>query len=184
MTSERLLNAIAAYLRPKVVAAGGVFELSADVANTLSLLATSAGRLRVVLQWQRESKTENRAEREMTFLVIVQHGISTLGINSGDGVSVTRPASLSGSTADDAHLTADASPASFNNAPLLMRCTQVCAWVRALIFSNTEITRRFPACEAGNAYWLNDASFPTKQIAHEFAVRFTGDIVTAVEVAA
>ena len=111
-------------------------------------------------------------------------GINTLGINPGDCITVQRPSSLSGSTVDDAHLTADAAPASFNNAPLLLRCTQVCAWLRALVFTNRDIVQRFPACELGNAYWLNDASFPTKQIAHEFAVRFAGDSVTQEEVEA
>jgi len=173
MTSERILNAIAAKLRPKVTAAGGVFDLSADVASTLSLLGGSAGRFRVILQWQRETRTENRGEREMTFLVIVQQGISTLGVNPGDGVSVSRPASLLESTS------ADSTTSSLNNAPLLQRCTQICAWVRALKFSNADVQQHMPACVPGNAYWLTDPNFPTKQIAHEFSVRFANESTTA-----
>ena len=104
MTSARLLNAIADYLTPQVVEAGGVFALSETVAQTLALLQTGPGKFRVVLQWQRERKTENRGEREMTFLVIIQQGV-TLGIKPGDTVSVQRPGPLSGVTADrDTHL--------------------------------------------------------------------------------
>lgn len=173
MTSERILNAIAAYLRPKVTTAGGVFDLSADVASTLSLLGTSAGRFRVVLQWQRERGTENRGEREMTFLVIVQQGVSTLGINPGDGVSVSRPASMLDTTR------ADSTTSSLNNAPLLQRCTQVHAWVRAVKFSNADVRQQMPVCEPGNGYWLSDPNFPTKQIAQEFTVRFASELTTA-----
>lgn len=173
MTSERILNAIATFLRTKVQAAGGVFDLSVDVAHTLSLLGGSAGRFRVILQWQREAATENRGEREMTFLVITQQGISTLGVNPGDGVSVSRPAGMLDST------TADSTTSSLNNAPLLQRSTAVQAWVRAIKFSNADVQQHMPVCRPGNAYWLNDPNFPTKQIAAEFSVRFANETTTA-----
>lgn len=173
MTSERIINAVAGFLRTKVEAAGGVFALSETVAHTLSLLSGGAGRFRVIVQWQREAATGNRGEREMTFLVIVQQGISTLGVNPGDGVSVQRPAGMLEST------TADSTTSGLNNAPLMQRCTQVCAWTRSIKFSNADVQQQMPACVPGNAYWLNDPSFPTKQIAHEFTVRFANDSTTA-----
>lgn len=182
MTSATLLNGIADYLRPKVVAAGGVFALSETVAQTIAALQTGPGKFRVVLQWQRESKTENRGEREMTFLAIVQQGVS-LGIKSGDTVSVQRPGPLSGVTADQETPTADNVTTVLNSDPLLQCCTRVVNWLRALKLTNTDIIQRFPTCELGGAYWLNDPSFPTRQIAHEFTVRFALDLTTAEEVA-
>ena len=162
MTSERILNALATFLRTKTVAAGGVLALSETVANTLAMLGTGMpGSFRVILQWQREAGTGNRGEREMTFLVIVQQGGQNLSINPGDVVSVTRPAG-----ADD------------NNAALLQRCTQVCAWVRAIKFSNADVQQHMPVCVPGTASWVHDPSFPTRQIAHEFAVRFANEPTT------
>ncbi len=183
MTSARLLNAIADYLTPQVVEAGGVFALSETVAQTLALLQTGPGKFRVVLQWQRERKTENRGEREMTFLVIIQQGV-TLGIKPGDTVSVQRPGPLSGVTADRDTPTADNVRTTLNSDPLLQVCTTVAAWLRALRFTNADIIQRMPTCEAGDAYWLNDASFPTKQVAHEYSVRFALESTTAEEVEA
>ncbi len=168
MTSERLINAIAGFLRPKVEAAGGVFALSETVAHTLGLLSGGAGKFRVILQWQREAATGNRGEREMIFLVIVQQGV-TLGVNPGDAVTVQRPASMLETTQ------ADSSTSSLNNAPLMQRCTEVCRWTRSIKFSNADLQQWMPSCVPGNAYWLNDPSFPTKQIAHEFAIRFAND---------
>ena len=179
MTSERLINAIAGFLQTKVVAARGVFALSETVANTLSLLSGSAGRFRVILQWQREGATGNRGEREMTFLVIVQHGGQNLAVKPGDAVTVKRAAGLDGVTVDGELPTGD-SVASFENAPLMQRCTQVSKWVRSIKFTNPDLQQWSPACVPGNSYWLNDESFPTRQIAHEFTVRFCND-ATATE---
>lgn len=178
MTSERIINAIAAYLRTKTEAQGGVFALSDTVANTISLLSGSPGRFRVILQWQREAATGNRGEREMTFLVIVQQGGQNLSINPGDAITVSRPSALAGTTADSDAPTADSDRSNLNNAPLMQRCTQVCGWVRAIKFSNPDVQQQMPVCVPGAANWMHDPSFPTRQIAHEFAIRFTNEPTT------
>lgn len=158
MTAERILNAVAAFLRPKVEAAGGVFALSETVARTLSLLSQGPGKWRVILQYQRGAATGNRGERVMTMLIIVQ-AAQTLGVQPGDAVSV----------ADDA---------------LMQRCTQVCAWARSMRFTNQDMQQQWPQMEMGADYWLNDPSFPTRQIAHEFMVRYAQSGVTTEEVTA
>jgi hypothetical protein len=185
MTSERIINAVAAFLKTKVEAAGGVFSLSETVANTISLLSGSAGRFRVILQWQRESGDEPRGQRTMTMLIIVQQGGQNLSVNPGDAITVTRPSSLSTTTADDdGPLTADSPTASLANAALMQRCTQVCQWARSIRFLNPDIQQSFPQMKPGSSYWLNDASFPTKQIAHEFMVQFAMDALTLENVTA
>ena len=180
MTSERLLNAIAGFLRPKVESAGGEFALSETVANTLSLLGGSPGRFRVILQWQQEQPTGNRGEEEMTFLVIIQQGGQNLGIKPGDAITIQRPSGLSALTADsDGPLTVDTDRASLNNAPLMQRCTQFHKALRSLKFTNADINQQMPHCAPGRAYWLNDPSFTTRQIAKEFKVRFANDATAA-----
>lgn len=185
MTSERIINAVAGFLRPKVETAGGVFSLSETVAHTLSLLSGSAGRFRIILQWQRESGDEPRGQRTMTMLIIVQHGGQNLSINPGDAITVSRPSSLSATTVDsDGPLTVDSDTASLNNAPLMQRCTQVCQWARSIRFVNADIQQQWPQMKPGASYWLNDASLHTKQIAHEFMVQFGMDAVTLENVTA
>lgn len=185
MTSERILNAVAAFLRPKVEAAGGVFALSETVDNTLSLLSGSAGRFRVILQWQRESGDEPRGQRTMTMLIIVQHGGQNLGVKPGDAVTVSRPSALSATTADsDGPLTVDSTTASLDNAPLMMCCTRVCQWARSIRFLNADIDQQFPQMKPGTGYWLNDPKFTTRQIAHEFMVKFGMEAVTLENVTA
>jgi hypothetical protein len=63
MTAERLFNTLAAHLRTKTLAAGGVFAQSETVEHTLSLLSGSAGRFRVILQWQQEKPGSGRGVR-------------------------------------------------------------------------------------------------------------------------
>ena len=184
MTSERILNAIAAYLRPQVEDAGGVFALSETVANTLALLSGSPGRFRVILQWQQENPTGNRGEEEMTFLVIVQHGGQNLGVNPGDAITVTRPSALEATTADSDAPTADSDRANLNNAPLMQRCTQIYKLVRAIKFTNQDIQQQMPQCVPHRAYWLNDTSFPTRQSAQEFKVLFANDATSSTNVTA
>lgn len=184
MTAERLLNATAAYLRTKTLAEGGVFDLSDSVASTLRLLATGAGKFRVILQWQREAPMgEARGGRSMTMLVIVQQG-KDLSVNPGDAVSVSRPAGLSATTADGELPTADSATASLNNAPLMQRNTQVRQWCRALVFANADVQRQWPVMEPGASYWLNDPTIPTRQIANEFTVKFAEGAVTTASVTA
>ncbi|WP_395737458.1 hypothetical protein [Prosthecobacter sp.] len=185
MTPERIINAMSAYLRPKVEAAGGVFALSETVANTLSLLSGSPGRWRLILQFQREDGTANRGERKLTLLIIVQQGGQNLGVKQGDAITVARPASLSATTADnDGPLTVDSGTASLNNAPLMQRCSQTCKWVRSIKFLNRDIRQDWPQMQEGAAYWLNDPSFPTRQIAHEFSVLYSQDAITTEEATA
>jgi hypothetical protein len=185
MTAERLLNAIAGFLEPQVTAAGGVFALSETVARTISLLSGSPGRWRVIVQWQRTEPTGNRGERRMTLLVIVQQSGQNLGVNPGDVITVNRPSALSLTTADDGGApTVDSDTASLNNAPLMQRCTQVCAWVRSLRFTNQDVQQQWPVMQPGADYWLNDPAFPTRQIAHEFTVNFGLSQVTEVGVTA
>lgn len=184
MTPERILNSVAAFLTPKVQREGGVLALSETVANTLSLLSGSPGRFRVIVQFQRDAPA-NRGERAVTMLVIVQQGGQNLGVKPGDAVSISRPASLSVTTADsDSAPTADSETASLNNAPLLQRCTQVCAWLRSINFKNRDIKQDWPQMMQGAAYWLNDPAFPTRQIAHEFTVHYGQSQVTTEEVTA
>lgn len=185
MTSERILNAVAAFLRPKVLAAGGVFALSESVANTLSLLSGGAGRFRVIVQFQREAPLgDARGGRVLTLLIIVQHGGQNLSVNPGDAVTVVRPASLSATTADSDAPTSDSETASLNNAALMQRCSQVCQWARSIRFLNADIMQEWPQMKPGASYWLNDPSFPTRQIAHEFMVGFSLDSVTVENVTA
>lgn len=158
MTPERILNATASFLRSKVEAEGGVFALSETVARTLALLSQGPGKWRVILQYQRGAPTGNRGERVMTMLIIVQ-AAQTLGVQPGDAVSV----------ADDA---------------LLKHCTQVCKWTRSMRFVNADIQQQWPQMEMGADYWLNDPNFPTRQIAHEFMVKYSQDGVTTEDVTA
>lgn len=159
MTPERILNAVAAFLRPKVVAEGGEFELSSTVARTLSLLGGGPGKFRVILQYQREAATGNRGGRALTMLVIVQQSIPNLAANPGDAISVNEDA-------------------------LLARCTQVMKWARSIRFLNQDIQQDWPQMMPGSNYWLNDPGFPTRQIAHEFIVTFGADGVTTEDVTA
>jgi hypothetical protein len=178
MTSERILNAVATYLRTKVTAEGGMLDLSDSVDSTLRLLGTSAGRFRVIVQWQREAPMgEARGGRTLTMLVIVQQG-KDLSINPGDAVSVSRPASMLQTTL------ADSTTSSLNNAPLMQRNTQVRTWCRAIKFSNADIAQQWPAMQPGASYWLNDPNIPTRQIANEFTVAFGESAVTTESVTA
>lgn len=185
MTSERIINTLAAFLTPKVQAEGGILALSETVQQTLGLLSGSAGRWRVIVQFQREAATGNRGERALTCLVIVQQGGQNLSVKPGDAITVQRPASLSVTTADDAGApTVDNATASLNNAPLMQRCTQVCTWLRSMRLTNQDIQQQWPQLELGASYWLNDPSIPTRQIAHEFTVRYTQNAVTTETVTA
>jgi len=163
MTAERLLNAIAAYLRPLVEAEGGVFALSATVDETLSLLAHSAGRFRVVLQWQQERQGGCRGAREMTVLVIVQMGSGVPSAAPGDLLSVQR---LSGGGA-------------YTDASLMRRASEVCAWVLGIHFpAHADVSQDWPVMQPGRYYWLHDRNVPTVQRAHEFTIAYAQDVVT------
>lgn len=181
MTAERLFNALAAHLRTKALAEGGVFAQSETVEHTLALLSGSAGRFRVILQWQQERPGTGRAERQMTVLVIVQMGGGNLGVNAGDLLSLQRPSSLSATTADAEMPTADSITASFNNSSLLHRASQVCGWMLGVHFpTHPDVQQHWPVMEPGRYYWLADPKLPTVQRAHEFTVTYAPDEVTAV----
>lgn len=187
MTIERIINAVAAFLRRKVEAEGGVFELSATVQNTLSLLAGGAGRWRVIVQFQRDDPggANNRGERKLTMLIIVQQAGQNLAVNPGDAITVSRPPSLAATTVDNnGPLTTDSATASLNNAPLMQRCTQVAKWARSIRFTNKDMRQDWPQMMGGAAYWLSDPSFPQRQIAHEFSVLYGQDGVTTEDVTA
>ena len=185
MTAERIINAVAAFLSPKTLAEGGVFSLSETVAHTLALLSGSAGRFRVIVQFQRDAPTGERGERMLTLLIIVQQGGQNLSVNPGDAITVSRPASLSATTVDnDGPLTMDSGTAGLNNAALMQRCTQVGRWARSMRFTNRDMQQQWPQMEAGAAYWLTDPSFTTRQIAHEYMVKYASDGVSTEDVTA
>lgn len=180
MTAERLFNALGAYLKAKTLAEGGVFAQSETVEQTLSLLSGSAGRFRVILQWQQERPGTGRAERQMTVLVIVQMGGGNLGVNPGELLSVQRPSSLSATTADAEMPTVDSGTASFNNSSLLHRASQVCGWMLGIHFpTHPDVQPHWPVMEPGRYYWLADPKLPTVQRAHEFTVTYAPDEVEA-----
>ncbi len=147
MTSDRLFNALAAYLEPKVKAARGVFAPAETVAETLAMLAQGPGQWRCILQWQREEPTGNRGEMEMRFLVIVQQA-KGLGVMPGADMMTDR-------AGDD---------------PLLKRANKVWRWMRAITFDNADIDRT-PVAQ-GKTQWLTDPNFPTRQISAEFGIRY------------
>lgn len=182
MTAERLFNTLAAHLRTKTLAEGGVFSPSESVEQTLSLLSGSAGRFRVILQWQQEKPNPGgRCMRDMTVLIIVQMGGGNLGVNFGDLVSVQRPSSLSATTADAEAPLADSGTASFNNSSLLHRASQVCGWMLGIHFpTHADVQNQWPVMEPGRYYWLSDPKIPTVQRAHEFTVTYAPDEVEAV----
>jgi hypothetical protein len=153
MTSDRIFNALAAYLKPKVEAEGGTFSPSETVAETLAFLGQSPGRWRCILQWQREDDTPNRNELQMKFLVIVQQG---KGLPAQAG--------------------ADVAKARAGDKSLLQRFNETAAWVRAACFTNQDI-RREPI-KQHNAQWVTDPAFPTRQISGEFSVFYGPSPVT------
>lgn len=181
MTAERLFNALSTHLKVKTLAEGGVFSASETVEQTIALLSGSAGRFRVILQWQQERPGTGRGERQMTVLVIVQMGGGNLGVNPGELLSVQRPSSLSATTADAEMPTADSSTASFNNSSLLHRASQVCGWMLGIHFpAHQDVQQHWPVMEPGRYYWLADPKLPTVQRAHEFTVTYAPDEVEAV----
>lgn len=181
MTAERLFNTLSTYLKAKTLAEGGVFSQSETVEQTLSLLSGSAGRFRVILQWQQEKPGSGRGVREMTVLVIVQMGGQNLSINPGDLLSVQRPSSLSATTADAEMPTVDSGTASFNNSSLLHRASQVCGWMLGIHFpTHADVQNQWPVMEPGRYYWLTAPGLPTVQRAHEFTVSYGPDAVEAV----
>jgi hypothetical protein len=185
MTAERLLNAIAGHLRTLTEAEGGVFDLSETVDETLSLLSHSAGRFRVVLQWQQERQGNGRGVREMTMLVIVQMGVSVPSVEPGELLSMQRISALGATSADSEEPTADSDSASLNNASLMHRCSQVCEWVLGIHFpAHNDVSQDWPVMQPGRYYWLNDRSIPTVQRAHEFTVTYAQDAVTVTAVTA
>lgn len=148
MTSDRIFNAIGAYLQPLVEADQGVFSPSETVADTMAMLAASPTRWRCILQWQREDDVPNaRGVMQAKFLVIVQQA---RGLQVEKGADIT--------------LSKDGKDA------LLKRFNKVAGWVRGLRFSN-EDTDQQPMKPAA-FYWLNDPTFPTRQIAGEFTTSY------------
>ena len=147
MTSDRLFNALAAYLEPKVKKERGVFAPAETVAETLAMLAQGPGQWRCILQWQREDPTGNRGEMEMKFLVIIQQS-KGLGVMPGADMMIKRA----------------------NDDALLTRANQVWRWVRMITFDNPDIDKT-PIAQ-GKTQWLTDPSFPTRQISAEFGIRY------------
>lgn len=147
MTSDRIFAGLAAYLEPRVKAAGGVFSPSDTVDATLGLLAQAPTSWRCILQWQREDDTPNRNEMRARFLLIIQQG-KGLSVNTADGLT------LFGASAPQP--------------PLLQRFNTAAAWLRAVVFANTDV-RQQPIKQI-NAQWLNDPTFPTRQISGEFEI--------------
>lgn len=153
MTSDRIFNAIAGYLSPKVVADKGVFAVSETVAETMGMLAASPASWRCILQWQREDDVSGaRGVMQAKFLVIVQQA-KGLQIDKGADVTVS-------SAGKDA---------------LLKRFNTVAGWVRGLRFPNADTEQQPMKLLA--AYWLNDPTFPTRQISGEFATSYGLDAV-------
>lgn len=180
MTAERLFNAISAHLKTKVEAVGGEFDQSQTVDQTLSLLSHSAGRFRVICQWQQEKPGGGRGVRDMTLLVIVQMGTGILSVEPGDLLSVQRLSSLHATTADSDTPAADSDTASLNNASLMHRASQVCEWCLGIHFpAHNDVSQDWPVMQPGRYYWLNDKDLPTVQRAHEFSVTYAMDEVTA-----
>lgn len=182
MTPERIFNSLAAFLRTRVEARGGVFAESETVAHTLSMLSGSPGRWRVIQQWQREDDTDNRTETTMRLLVIVQQGGQNLGVKPGDAITVQRPSALAATTVDSDLPTVDSETASLDNAPLMVQVTRVCQWLRAVRWTNKDIIAE--PLKRRSAYWLNDPDFPTRQIATEWEIKFTSERISTVELTA
>lgn len=148
MDATTILNAAGDYLKTKVEAAGGVFELSGTVDDTLAKLAQSPGRWRVLLQWQREDdQGSTRTATIMKLLLIVQQA-KGLNVRAGADVSVARGSDPS----------------------LLERVEQTRQWMRGLRLQHAQIGGR--GFEGGASYWLSDPAFPTRQIAMEFSIMY------------
>lgn len=111
MTSNRIFEAVSSHLDAQVRQAGGRFDPSETVEQTLALLGQAPGSWRVVLQWMEDKPTGERGEMQITLLLIVQ---------SGRGL--------------DARPGADAMP-------LLRRFNQVAAWLRGVWLDNADIER-------------------------------------------
>lgn len=157
MTADRLINALAAHLTPLVTAEKGVLALSETVADTMGMLSASPNQWRCILQWQREDDTGARGEMLMKCLVIVQQSRG-LDIAKGADVTVTKG----------------------ERKPLLSRFSQVAGWVRAIRWTNPDVSREPMKLLA--AYWLNDPTFPTRQIAGEFGIKYGLTPVEVVEI--
>ena len=157
MTADRLFNRLATYLRAKVEANGGIFAPSETVAETMGMLAVSPVKWRCILQWQREDDTGARGEMAMKLLVIVQQA-KGLDVDKGADVTITKAGGK------------DA---------LLKRFHQVAGWVRAIRWTNADVSKEPMKLMA--AYWLNDPSFPTRQIAGEFGIKYGLEAVTVEE---
>lgn len=159
MTSSRILNALADYLRPLVEQAGGSFELSGEPQSTLSLLRGAPGTWRCILQWQREQRVSTHsAAMRMTFLVIVQHNA---------GLPLAARADLAGPRAGDS--------------ALLERMESVIAWVRSCHLQDERIDGQLPINPQSIAY-LTDDQFPGRQVYAEFNVAYGMDGITRVPV--
>lgn len=111
MTSDRIFAALSAHMETQVTAAGGRYDASETVEQTLALLGNAPGSWRVILQWMEDKPTGERGEMQVTVLLIVQ---------SARGLDV-RPG-------------ADAMP-------LLRRFNQAASWLRAVWFDNSDIER-------------------------------------------
>ena len=161
MTSDLIFNAVAAYLKSQVEAHQGIFAPSETVAETLAMLAQSPGRWRCILQWQREDDTSTavRNELRLKLLLIVQQS-KGLSIDKGADVTVLRA----------------------GDPALLTRFNQAAAWMLAITFTDRDIERS--ALKQGNAQWLNDPQFPTKQISGEFSICYGPSPVTLVQLTA
>lgn len=153
MTSDRIFNALAAHLASQAQAARGIFARSETVAETMGMLAAAPLSWRCILQWQREDDMSHaRGVMRVRFLVIVQQA-KGLGIDKGADVTV----STDGRDA------------------LLKRFHQVAGWVRGIRFTNEDCDQQPMALLS--AYWLADPTFPTRQIAGEFATSYGLDPV-------
>lgn len=147
MTSDAIFNRLAAHLKSLVEGEGGIFAASETVAETLSMLGQSPGRWRCILQWQREDDTAARNELRLGVLLIVQQG-KGMAIDKGSDVTVSRA----------------------GDSALLARFNQAAAWMRAVWFTNEDIAKE--PMRQGNAQWLNDPNFPTRQISGEFSIAY------------
>lgn len=166
MTSDRIFAALAAYLEPRVKAAGGVFSPSDTVDATLGLLAQAPTSWRCILQWQREDPTKARHEMRLVLLLIVQQG---RGLAASPGAGLTLPAH-------------PAQPS------LLQRFNTTAAWLRAIVFTDPDIEKApiaqgparwitFPAEPASpyglQAAWLaQPPATHTRQIGAEFSLAY------------
>jgi len=160
VTSSRILNALASYLRPLVEQQAGSFELSGEPQSTLDLLRGAPGTWRCILQWQREDRiSTHSAAMRMTFLVIVQHNA---------GLPHATRADVAGSRAGD--------PA------LLHRMEQVIAWVRACELKSPAIDTQLPINPQAIGY-LAAEEFPGRQVYAEFPIVYGMSGITRVPVA-